>query len=118
MLGGPFILHYNLDSTGSWGYHFGSLWTTPWPDEKNLFLKFADREICKFPYEKLNFFLDKLQKKFFSSYTLPTQVILHAKFGLSSIILWLNQKELYLQFVIREIQKVPFEMRMKYLLFS
>ena len=43
---------------------------------------------------------------------------MHAKFGLIWTILWLNEKELYLKFVIREIQKVPYEMRMKNLLFS
>ena len=36
------------------------IWTTPWPHEKDLFLKFVIREIRKFPYEKLTFFLDKL----------------------------------------------------------
>ena len=71
-----------------------------------------------FPYGKLIFFLDKLQKKFFSSYTLPTQVILPDKFSLISITLWLNQKELYLKFVIREVQKVPFQMRLKSALIS
>ena len=33
---------------------FGSIWTTPWPDEKEFFLnsqKFAIREIRKIPYE-------------------------------------------------------------------
>ena len=39
---------------------FGLIWTTPWPDEKDLFLKFANREIRKFPNEKLTIFLVKL----------------------------------------------------------
>ena len=30
-LGGPFFLHFNLNVTGSLGYQFGSLWTTPDP---------------------------------------------------------------------------------------
>ena len=33
---------------------------TPWPDEKDLFLKFVFRENRKFPYEILTFFLGKL----------------------------------------------------------
>ena len=33
---------------------FGLIWTTPWPGEKNLFLKFANCEICKIRYENLN----------------------------------------------------------------
>ena len=35
---------------------FGLIWTTPWPDEKDLFLKFFFREIHKVPYEILSFF--------------------------------------------------------------
>ena len=38
----------------------GLIWTTLWPDEKDPLLKFANREIFKFPYEKLTFLLDKL----------------------------------------------------------
>ena len=53
-------MHYNVDSTGSVWYQFGSLWTTTWPDEKDLFLKFVIREIHNFPYEKLTFFLGQL----------------------------------------------------------
>ena len=39
MLGGPLFLHYNLNGTGSLGYQFGSLWTTPWSDKISIFLK-------------------------------------------------------------------------------
>ena len=42
---------------------FGLIWTTPWPDEKDVFLNFANREICKVPYENLTFFLGKLYRK-------------------------------------------------------
>ena len=48
------------------------------------------------------------------SYTLPTRVLLHAKFGSISTTLWLSQKQLYLKIVISETQKNPYEMRMKY----
>ena len=36
---------------------FGLIWTIPWHDEKNLFLKFAIRETQKpqFSYERLKF---------------------------------------------------------------
>ena len=42
-----------------WIYtEFGLIWKHfPWPDEKDLFLKFEIREIRKFPYEKLIFFI-------------------------------------------------------------
>ena len=59
---------------------FVLIWTTPWPHEKDLFLKFVIREIRKFPYEKLTFFLDKLSQKIFSLYTLGTHRRLHAEF--------------------------------------
>ena len=39
---------------------FGLIWTTPWPDEKNLFLKWLFREIRKIPYENQIFFRGKL----------------------------------------------------------
>ena len=39
-LGGPFFLQFNLNVTGSLEYHFGSLWTTRWPDKfSQLFWK-------------------------------------------------------------------------------
>ena len=38
-LGGPFFLHYNLNSTGSLRYYFGSILTTLRPNQKDLFLK-------------------------------------------------------------------------------
>ena len=53
----------------------------PWPDKKDLFLKFANREIRKFPYEKLTFFLGKLKQKFFLLYFLGIHGILHTEFG-------------------------------------
>ena len=108
-LGGPFFLHYNLDFTGSLWYQFGSLWTTPWPDEKDLFLKFVIREIRNFPYEKLTFFLGKLYQKNFSLYTSGTHGILHTEFGLIWTTPLPDEKDLFLKFVIREIRKFPYE---------
>ena len=61
---------------------FGLIWTTPWTDEKNQFLNFANREIRKFPYENFRFFLGKIYQKFFLFCTLSTIVILHTEFGL------------------------------------
>ena len=103
------FLHYNLDFTGSLWYQFGSLWTTPWPDEKDLFLKFVIREIRNFPYEKLTFFLGNLYQKYFSLYTLTALWILHNEFGLIWTTPWPDQKDLFLKFVIREIRKFPYE---------
>ena len=39
---------------------FGLIWTTPWPDEKDLLLKYLFREIQKALYEILTFLLGKL----------------------------------------------------------
>ena len=39
---------------------FGTIWATFWPDQRDLFLKFFSREICKFTYEIPTFFLDML----------------------------------------------------------
>ena len=55
-----FFSFYTLGTHGILHTEFGSIWTTPWPDEKDLFLKLFIRKNRKFPYEKLTFFLDKL----------------------------------------------------------
>ena len=60
---------------------FGSIWTTPWPDEKDLFLKLIIRINRKLTYEKLTFFLGKLYQKFFLFYNLVTHGILDTEFG-------------------------------------
>ena len=55
-----FFLFYTLVTHGILDTEFGSIWTTPWPDEKDLFLKLVICEIRKFTYENLTFFLGKL----------------------------------------------------------
>ena len=104
-----FFLFYNLSTHGILHTEFGLIWTTPWPDEIDLFSKFLIREIRKFPYEILTFFLGKLYQQFFLFYTLPTQGILHTKFGSLWTTLWPNQKDLFSKFLIREIRKFPYE---------
>ena len=59
----------------------------------------------KFPYWILTFFLGKLYQKFFFSYALPTQWLLHTEFGLISTLPWPDKNELFLKIVIREIRK-------------
>ena len=39
---------------------YGPFWKGLWPYEKDLFLKFVNRKILKFPYENVTFFLRKL----------------------------------------------------------
>ena len=81
-----FFLHprYKCDTP----YRVWLILTTSWSNKKGLFLKFVIREIRKFPYEKLTFFLGKLYQKFFLSQSLPTVGIVHTKFGLIWSILY------------------------------
>ena len=104
-----FFLFYTLDINEILNTKFGSLWTTPWPFEKDLFLKFVICEIRKFPYEELTFFRGKLYQNFFLFYTLSTNGILHTKFGLISTTPWSDERDLFLKFVICEIRKFPYE---------
>ena len=75
------FLFYGLGTHGILHTQFGLIWTTPWPDEKDLFLKFVILEIRKFLYENLTFFLHKLYQKLFRFYALATQGILQTDFG-------------------------------------
>ena len=85
------------------------IWTTPWPDQKDLFLKLFIWNNSKFPYENPTFFLVKLYHKFFSFNTLGTHGILHTQFGLIWTTPWSDEKDLSLKFVILEIRKFPYE---------
>ena len=60
-----FFLFYILITLVIIQAEFGLIWTTPWPDEKDLFLKSLFGEIQKVPYEILTFFRGKLTKSFF-----------------------------------------------------
>ena len=88
---------------------FGLIWTNPWSNEKDLFLKFVIREIRKFSYEKLTFFLGNLEQKLVLFYTLITLVILHTKVRLIWTTPWSDEKDLFLKAFIREIRKFPYE---------
>ena len=109
MLYQKFFLFYNLVTHGILDTEFGSIWTTPWPDEKDLFLKFVICEIRKFPYEKLTFFLGELYQKLFLFYNLVTHGILDSEFGSIWTTPWPDEKDLFLKFVICEIRKFPYE---------
>ena len=92
---------------------FGLIWTTPWPDEKGLFLKFLFREIQKVLYENPTFFLVNLNKKklfaLHCHYTVDTPYRVWFNFGqllnpMKKNYVWNSQK-----FEIREIRKIPYE---------
>ena len=104
-----FFLFYTVHTLGILHSEFGLIWTTPWPVEEDLFLKLVIREICKFSYEKLTFFLGKLYQKFISFYTLHTLGILHTEFGLIWTTPWPDEKDLFLKLIIRKILKFPYE---------
>ena len=84
---------------------FGLIWTTRWPDEKNLLLKLIFREIQKVPYEILTSRLIlnestfdtpwKLGGSFFLSQSLPTLRILHTKFGLIWRTSWPEKRPIF-----------------------
>ena len=95
---------YALPTQGILLAEFGSIWTTPRPNEKDLILKFVICEIGKFPYENLNFFLDKLLQKLFSFYNLGTHGILQSEFGSLWTTLRPNQKDLFLKLLIWNIR--------------
>ena len=54
--------------------------------------------------KNLSFFLGKLYRKFFFSYALPTQWLLHTEFSLISRTPWPDQNDLFLKVVIRKIR--------------
>ena len=80
-LGGPFFSSQSLPTLRILHTKFCLIWTTSWPDKKDLFLKLPIWKNRKVPYEKLNFFLGKLHKKRFLPYTFITLVIFHTKCG-------------------------------------
>ena len=87
----------------------GSLWTTLRPDKNSIFLKIEKSKCSIFAIEIRTFFLWKLGGPFFLSHSLPTLRILHAKFGLIWRTSWLDKKDLFLKYLFREFQKVPYE---------
>ena len=64
-LRGSFSSSQNLPTLGILHTKFGLIWTTSWPDKKDLFLKFLFRESQKVPHEILTFFLGKLPENLF-----------------------------------------------------
>ena len=66
---------YSIPSLVQFGQLIGAMKNT-------IFKNFGNSR--KFPYEKLIFFLGKLNQKFLLFNTLPTQGILHTEFGLIS----------------------------------
>ena len=55
-----FVLQFRQDILHT---EFGLIWTTPWPDQRDLFLKFVIREIRSLSYEKLIFFSETSYSK-------------------------------------------------------
>ena len=112
-LGGPFFLSQRLPTLGIIHTKFGLIWTTSWPDKKDLFLKLLIWKNRKFPYDKLIFFLGKLYKKFFLLYTFITLVIIHTKCGSHWATPWPGKNSIFLK--IRNRKNRHF--RLKYELF-
>ena len=87
------LLLYTLITLAILNAEFGLIWTTPWPDEKDLFLKFLLREIQKVLYETPTFFLGKLNQ-YFMLYTIITLVILNTEFDLIWTTPWPDEKKI------------------------
>ena len=102
-----FFLFYALTSLVILHTEFGLIWTTPCPDEKDLFLKFLFREFQTVPYENPNFFQGKLNQKYFLLYTVITLVILNTEFGLIWRTHWPDEKELFLKFAKIRNSRIP-----------
>ena len=113
-----FFLFYTLHTLGILHSEFGMIWTTPWPVEEDLFLKLVIREIRKFSYEKLTFFLGKQYKKFVLFYTFDTLGILHTEFGSIWTTPWPDEKVLFLKLIIRETRKFPYEKLTSFLCYT
>ena len=107
-----FFLFYNLVTHGILDTEFGLVWTTPWPDQKDLFLKLFIWNNSKLPYEKLTFFLGKVYQKFFLFYNLVTHGILDTEFGSIWITPWPDEKDLFLNILIQNCSEIIGNFRM------
>ena len=76
---------------------------------KRPVLKFVIREIRKFPYEILIFFVHKLYQKILLIQTLVSQGILHTEIGSVWITSWPFQKDLFLKLFFGNNRKFPYE---------
>ena len=103
-LGGPFFLSQSLPTLVILHTKFGLIWTTSWPDKKDLFLKLLIWKNRNFPYKKLIFLLGKIYKKFFLLYTFITLVIIHTKCGSLWTTPWPDKNSIFWK--IEKIEKV------------
>ena len=104
-----FFLFYTLGTHGILQSHFGLIWLTPWPNEKDIFLKLLIWNNSKISYEKKTFFLGKLYQRFFLFYTLGTHGILQSHFGLIWLTPWPDEKDLFLKLLIWNNSKFSYE---------
>ena len=65
-------------------------------------------KLANFRMKHKLFFLEKPKQKLFSSYTLATHGIQYIEFGSISTTFWPKEKDRFLKFLIREIQRVPY----------
>ena len=109
-LGGPFFLSQSLPTLVILHTKFGLIWTTSWPDKKDLFLKLLIWKNRKFSYEKLIFFLGKIYK-FFWLYTFITLLIIHTKCGSLWTTPWLDKNSIFLKIEKSKKSIFPIEIR-------
>ena len=95
------FLLYTLITLVILNTELGLIWATPWPDEKQLFLKFSKNpqfvKFAKFRV-KTHFFPRQAIPTTFLLYALITLVILNTELGLIWATPWPDEKQLFLKF--------------------
>ena len=97
----PFFLLYSPITLVILHTPIGLIWTTPWPDAKEIFLKFSKFRNSRNSQNsvwKPNFFLGKLYQQLLLLYTLITLVILNTEFDLIWTTPWPAEKEFFFKF--------------------
>ena len=100
MLYKKFFLFYSFNTLVIFHTKFGLIWTTPAPDEKELFLNFAEIRNSRISQNSVwnNLFPGQAIPKFFLLFSFITLVIFHTKFGLIWTTPAPDEKELFLNF--------------------
>ena len=89
---------------------FGLILTTSWPGETKIIFKIRKisqfAKFAKFRMKTQFISLGKLYQKYNLRNTLITLVILHTEFGLIWATPWPDEKDLFLKFLFRALQKL------------
>ena len=101
MLGIPIFLLYTLITQVILHWEFGLIWTTPWPHEKEFFLKFSKIRNSRNSQNSVwrpIFFPRQAIPEIFLLYTFITLLILNTEFGLIWTTPWPDKKRFFFKF--------------------